>query len=168
MSTVTASSTRRRYTETNAAFHDYLFTLTGNEHLLHAYQALGVKGRMEEVLRPATWCHPRCAQDHLDIVDAFERGDRAAARRLVVEHADRSKTTMRRAMDGPAAERPRFTTPGRFDGKVVVVTGAAQGIGERVARRISAEGGRLVLADRSELVTELAEELHRPGRRPSP
>lgn len=152
------------YTETNAAFHDYLFTLTGNEHLLKAYQALGVKGRMEEVLRTATWCDPRCAQDHLDIVEAVERGDRAAARVLVSEHADRSKTTMRRAMnESRPSERPRFTTPGRFAGKVVVVTGAAQGIGEAVARRISAEGGQLVLADRSEIVRELAEELAGAG-----
>ncbi|KQV69531.1 oxidoreductase [Nocardioides sp. Root122] len=153
------------YTDTNAAFHDYLFTLTGNEHLLRAYQALGVKGRMEEVLKQATWCHPLCVQDHLDIVDAIERGDRAAARQLVSAHADRSKTTMRRAMDASrTSERPRFTTPGRFAGKVVVVTGAAQGIGEAVARRISAEDGRLVLADRSELVHELAEELAATGR----
>lgn len=152
------------YTETNAAFHDYLFTLTRNEHLLRAYQALGVKGRMEEVLRSATWCDPRCAQDHLDIVDAVERGDRAAARVLVSEHAARSKITMRRAMDESRhAERPRFTTPGRFAGKVVVVTGAAQGIGEAVARRISAEGGQLVLADRSDIVHELAEELGATG-----
>lgn len=148
------------YTETNAAFHDYLFTLTGNEHLLRAYQALGVKGRMEEALRTATWCHPLCAQDHLDIVDAVERGDRAEARRLVAEHADRSKTTMRRAMDDNQRSRePRFTTPGRFADKVVVVTGAAQGIGETVARRVSAEGGQLVLADRSDLVHGLAGEL---------
>src|SRR5262249_36518491 len=56
-----------QFTETNAAFHDYLFTLTGNEHLLQAYKALGVKGRMSEVLRNATWCHPLCAQDHVDI-----------------------------------------------------------------------------------------------------
>lgn len=148
------------YTDTNAAFHDYLFSLTGNEHLLRAYQALGVKGRMEEVLRSATWCHPRCVQDHLDIVDAVERGDRAAARELVTAHADRSKTTMRRAMDAThTAERPRFTTPGRFAGRVVVVTGAAQGIGEAVARRISAEDGQLVLVDRSDLVHELADEL---------
>jgi benzoate/toluate 1,2-dioxygenase reductase subunit len=48
-------------------------------------------------------------------------------------------------------------------GKVVVVTGAAQGIGEQTARRISAEGGRLVLADRSELVKELADELAAGG-----
>ncbi|MEX0427987.1 benzoate 1,2-dioxygenase electron transfer component BenC [Nocardioides sp. DS6] len=152
------------YTETNAAFHDYLFAQTRNDHLLQAYQALGVKGRMEEVLRHATWCHPLCAQDHLDIVTAFEAGDREAARALIVAHAERSKETMRRAMsDTMAAKRPRFVTPGRFDQLVVVVTGAAQGIGAQVARRISAEGGLLVLADRSELVTELADELTAHG-----
>ncbi|MFC9249866.1 benzoate 1,2-dioxygenase electron transfer component BenC [Amycolatopsis thailandensis] len=150
------------YTEANAAFHDYLFTLTGNEHLLRAYQALGVKGHMETTLRNATWCHPRCTQDHLDIVTAFEAGDRATARRLVSEHADRSKVTTRRAMaDADTAKRPRFVTPGRFDDKVVIVTGAAQGIGERTARRIAAEGGSVVLADRSDLITGLAQEL--PG-----
>jgi benzoate/toluate 1,2-dioxygenase reductase subunit len=124
------------YTETNAAFHDYLFTLTGNQHLLQAYSALGVKGRMTEVLRNATWCHPLCAQDHVDIVDAFERGDRDAARALIAAHGDRSKQTMRRAMaDELAKRRPRFVTPGRFAGKVVLITGAGQGIGEHTARR---------------------------------
>lgn len=153
-----------QYTETNAAFHDYLFTLTGNDHLLQAYQALGVKGRMSDVLRNATWCHPLCAQDHVDIVAAFEAGDRGAARSLIAAHAERSKQTMRRAMaDAAAARRPRFVTPGRFADKVVLVTGAAQGIGEQTARRISAEGGRLVLADRSELVKELADELAAAG-----
>ncbi|RJG08835.1 1,6-dihydroxycyclohexa-2,4-diene-1-carboxylate dehydrogenase [Pseudomonas cavernicola] len=48
----------------------------------------------------------------------------------------------------------------RFHNKVAVVTGAAQGIGRRVAERMAAEGGRLVLVDRSELVHELAEELN--------
>ena len=93
------------YTETNAAFHDYLLNMTRNEHLLQAYNNLGVKGRMHEVLRHATWCDPRVAQDHLDIVSAFEAGDRDAARRLISEHADRSKQTMRRAMD--REPRPR-------------------------------------------------------------
>src|SRR3712207_178406 len=152
------------YTETNAAFHDYLFSLTGNEHLLRAYQALGVKGHMEESLRSATWCHPRCAQDHLDIVEAFRDGDRERARVLITEHAERSKETTRRAMhDLATGRRPRFVTPGRFAGRVVVVTGAGQGIGERTARRISAEGGIMVLADRAELVRDLAEELGQPG-----
>lgn len=153
-----------RYTETNAAFHDYLFTLTGNDHLLKAYQALGVQGRMREVLSNATWCHPLCARDHIDIVAAFEAGDRDTARQLIVAHAGRSKQTMRRAMaDSAAADAPRFVTPGRFAGKVVVVTGAAQGIGAHTARRISAEGGSVVLSDRAEVVKELADELAAHG-----
>jgi dihydroxycyclohexadiene carboxylate dehydrogenase len=50
----------------------------------------------------------------------------------------------------------QFITPGRFDGKIAVVTGAAQGIGQKVAQRISAEGGAVVLVDRAELVHEAA------------
>lgn len=46
-------------------------------------------------------------------------------------------------------------TQARFQDKVVVVTGAAQGIGRRVAERLLDEGARLVLADRSPLLQEL-------------
>ncbi|MGO4956026.1 benzoate 1,2-dioxygenase electron transfer component BenC [Luteococcus sp. Sow4_B9] len=148
------------FTETNAEFHDFLFGVTGNDHLLQAYHALGVKAHMAETLRNATWCDPECTRDHMRIVDAYEAGDRDAARELIVKHAERSKATMRRAMsESRERTRPRFVTPGRFADKVVLVTGSAQGIGAQVARRISAEGGSLVLADRSELVRELAEEL---------
>jgi dihydroxycyclohexadiene carboxylate dehydrogenase len=45
----------------------------------------------------------------------------------------------------------------RFQEKVAVVTGAAQGIGRRVAERLLAEGAQVVAVDRSELVFELAE-----------
>lgn len=51
----------------------------------------------------------------------------------------------------------------RFTNKVVVVTGAAQGIGAAVARKIAAEGGSVVLADRSELVMEVCAELTAGG-----
>ncbi|MGV8804152.1 MAG: 1,6-dihydroxycyclohexa-2,4-diene-1-carboxylate dehydrogenase [Polaromonas sp.] len=47
----------------------------------------------------------------------------------------------------------------RFHNKVAVVTGAAQGIGRSVALRMAAEGARLVLVDRSDLVLELRDEL---------
>lgn len=43
----------------------------------------------------------------------------------------------------------------RFENKVAVITGAAQGIGLRVAERMAEEGGRLVLVDRAEIVHEL-------------
>jgi dihydroxycyclohexadiene carboxylate dehydrogenase len=50
----------------------------------------------------------------------------------------------------------QFITPGRFAGKVAVVTGAAQGIGQKVAERIGAEGGSVVLVDRADIVQEVA------------
>lgn len=53
--------------------------------------------------------------------------------------------------------------PGRFDGKVVVVTGAAQGIGYTVASGAAKEGGQVALVDRSELVHEVHEELSAGG-----
>lgn len=46
----------------------------------------------------------------------------------------------------------------RFNEKVVLVTGAAQGIGRRVAERLLEEGALLVAVDRSELVHELQHE----------
>ncbi len=46
----------------------------------------------------------------------------------------------------------------RFAGKVVVVTGAAQGIGLGVALRAAVEGGKVVFVDRADFVAEVAAE----------
>ncbi len=53
----------------------------------------------------------------------------------------------------------------RFEGKVVVVTGAAQGIGRGVAQAIAEEGGTVLAVDRSALVDEVAAEIaaHSPA-----
>ncbi len=48
---------------------------------------------------------------------------------------------------------------GRFRDKVLVVTGAAQGIGLAVAARAVAEGGRVLFVDRAEIVHEAAADL---------
>jgi dihydroxycyclohexadiene carboxylate dehydrogenase len=53
----------------------------------------------------------------------------------------------------------------RFKDKVVIVTGAAQGIGRGVALAAAEEGGILVLADRSTLVHEVAGEIIVAGGR---
>ena len=48
--------------------------------------------------------------------------------------------------------------PERFKDQVMIVTGAAQGIGRGVALAAAREGAQLVLADRSALVNEVAHE----------
>ena len=47
---------------------------------------------------------------------------------------------------------------GRFDTKVIVVTGAAQGIGRAVALRAVAEGAKVLLVDRADFVGDVAAE----------
>lgn len=54
----------------------------------------------------------------------------------------------------------------RFENKVMIVTGAAQGIGRGVALRAAEEGALLVLADRSALVHEVAVEAGRDNAAP--
>ena len=49
--------------------------------------------------------------------------------------------------------------PNRFSGKVALVTGAAQGIGKTVALQLLAEGGSVVLVDRSPIVNEIVSQL---------
>jgi len=53
--------------------------------------------------------------------------------------------------------------PERFKDQVMVVTGAAQGIGRGVALAAAREGAQLVLADRSPLVLEVAHEASEAG-----
>ncbi|MGO4814837.1 1,6-dihydroxycyclohexa-2,4-diene-1-carboxylate dehydrogenase [Cupriavidus sp. 2MCAB6] len=58
-----------------------------------------------------------------------------------------------------------MNTNARFSGKTAIVTGAAQGIGRGVALAAAAEGGSLVLVDRSPLVHEVAAEIAANGGR---
>jgi dihydroxycyclohexadiene carboxylate dehydrogenase len=46
----------------------------------------------------------------------------------------------------------------RFEGKVMVVTGAAQGIGRGVALRAAAEGAKVLFVDRASFISEVAAE----------
>ena len=52
---------------------------------------------------------------------------------------------------------------GRFQGKVMVITGAAQGIGRTVALGAAREGASVVLVDRAEIVHEVRAELEGIG-----
>ncbi|MFT5203274.1 MAG: NAD(P)-dependent dehydrogenase (short-subunit alcohol dehydrogenase family) [Candidatus Aldehydirespiratoraceae bacterium] len=54
-------------------------------------------------------------------------------------------------------------TPGRFAGKVAVVTGAASGIGRSTAIRLGAEGATVIAADINEAVAEVVSEINDAG-----
>lgn len=58
--------------------------------------------------------------------------------------------------------------PGRFQGKSMVITGAAQGIGREVALTAAREGGRLLLVDRSPLVEQVVKEIVDEGGKAAP
>ena len=64
---------------------------------------------------------------------------------------------------GSAADQQGIFTPQRFKDQVVIVTGAAQGIGFAVAQRIAREDGTVVMVDRAELVHDKAKELAGTG-----
>lgn len=51
----------------------------------------------------------------------------------------------------------------RFVGKVVIVTGAAQGIGRGVAMAIASEGGTVLAVDRADFVHEVVTEITDAG-----
>jgi meso-butanediol dehydrogenase/(S,S)-butanediol dehydrogenase/diacetyl reductase len=51
----------------------------------------------------------------------------------------------------------------RFEGKVVLITGASRGIGKGLAKRFATEGANLVLASNEPLVHEVGEELKNLG-----
>ena len=86
------------FTAANAQFHEYLFRCTGNDSLLQAYRMLEVTQVMNSVLPDARWVSEDIVPEHLEIVTAFEEGDRDAARYLIRRHTQHAKATMRTAM----------------------------------------------------------------------
>src|SRR6478609_386945 len=57
----------------------------------------------------------------------------------------------------PTSQRWPMNTH-RFEGKVMIVTGAAQGIGQGVALRAASEGAKVLFVDRADFVAEVAAE----------
>ncbi|MGO2051911.1 benzoate 1,2-dioxygenase electron transfer component BenC [Glutamicibacter sp. 287] len=82
------------FTVTNDAFHEFLFTCVGNEHLLQAYTRLEVPALMAKVLRQEHWIDGAVDADHFAIVAAFEQQDIAAARAAIISHNEHAKATM--------------------------------------------------------------------------
>jgi benzoate/toluate 1,2-dioxygenase reductase subunit len=82
------------FRETNAAFHAYLVELTGNQTLADAHKRLSVLDYMAQALSPTVDVIGDIGKDHLDLVAAYESGDLAAARDIIVAHSEHAKATM--------------------------------------------------------------------------
>lgn len=91
------------YVRTNEEFHEYLFTISDNPMLLESYRRLNVHAQMAATFEKGTEIFARVAQDHVDVVDAFERGDKERAREIIMAHARDAKQTMATAIDAKVA-----------------------------------------------------------------
>ncbi|MDI3330996.1 MAG: benzoate 1,2-dioxygenase electron transfer component BenC [Micrococcus sp.] len=91
------------YVRTNEEFHEYLFTISGNPALLESYRRLDIHAQMAATFEQGTEIFSRVAQDHLDVVTAFEQGDRERARAIIMDHARDAKGTMSTAIDAKEA-----------------------------------------------------------------
>jgi benzoate/toluate 1,2-dioxygenase reductase subunit len=89
------------FRETNAAFHLFPIEATGNATLVQTYKQLLVQEYMGQVLTTSVELVGDITQDHVNMVDAFERGDLDALRSLIVEHTDHAKATMRVGIEKP-------------------------------------------------------------------
>jgi benzoate/toluate 1,2-dioxygenase reductase subunit len=90
------------YVRTNEEFHEYPFMISDNPMLLESYRRLDVHAQMAATFVEGTEIFERVAQDHLDVVDAFERGDKERAREVIMAHAREAKGTMAEAINATA------------------------------------------------------------------
>ena len=88
---------------TNAEFHGFLVQVAGNDTICDLYQGLAVQDYMSRTLTDGLAVPQQIIQDHLDLVGAFEKNDVAAAREIIVAHAERSKATMRGGIERAGA-----------------------------------------------------------------
>jgi flavin reductase (DIM6/NTAB) family NADH-FMN oxidoreductase RutF/DNA-binding GntR family transcriptional regulator len=86
------------YIAANHAFHRFLVDATGVRSLVEAYEQLSVPDLMARALLDDMDADPHLGSDHTELVDAVERKDLAAVRRVMVAHNDHAKTTQRAGM----------------------------------------------------------------------
>jgi flavin reductase (DIM6/NTAB) family NADH-FMN oxidoreductase RutF/DNA-binding GntR family transcriptional regulator len=88
------------WVKANVDFHAFLPAVTGNASLQQAYERLSIADFMLRAVTTETLVSPRVAQDHLDLVDAFEMADLARARAIIIDHNARAKKNMRARLAG--------------------------------------------------------------------
>jgi flavin reductase (DIM6/NTAB) family NADH-FMN oxidoreductase RutF/DNA-binding GntR family transcriptional regulator len=83
------------YIEANQAFHRFIVDATGVKALADAYEQLSVPELMAQALLDDMDAAPHLVTDHDELVDALERRDMTAVRRVMVSHNEHAKQTQR-------------------------------------------------------------------------
>jgi benzoate/toluate 1,2-dioxygenase reductase subunit len=86
------------YIAANHAFHRFLVDATRVRSLVEAYEQLSVPDLMARALLDDMDADPHLGSDHTELVDALERKDLAAVRRVMVSHNEHAKATQRAGM----------------------------------------------------------------------
>lgn len=87
------------FVKSNDAFHEYLFELSDDPTFFDAYRRLNVNAQMAEALNDDSWLAPEITQEHFELVDAFEKEDLSAVRRIILSHNEFARQTMRSAIE---------------------------------------------------------------------
>jgi flavin reductase (DIM6/NTAB) family NADH-FMN oxidoreductase RutF len=82
----------------NAAFHEWHVGLARSAPLSEAYRRLDLAGLILRTYTRTTDADPELADDHRRLVEAYEHHDIDAARRAVLEHAERTTKSQRAAI----------------------------------------------------------------------
>ena len=77
--------------ETNQAFHDFQIGLAGNELMRESYRRLSVNALMARVIGGDSNQVTDLATEHVELVEAFEAGDRRRAARAIKIHVETGK-----------------------------------------------------------------------------
>jgi flavin reductase (DIM6/NTAB) family NADH-FMN oxidoreductase RutF/DNA-binding FadR family transcriptional regulator len=92
------------YIAANEAFHSYMVKTTGVAALVEAYERLSLSELMARALTPDVAATPHLVQDHLELVEAYERADLDAVKRVITAHNERAKATQRAGIQRAGGE----------------------------------------------------------------
>jgi flavin reductase (DIM6/NTAB) family NADH-FMN oxidoreductase RutF/DNA-binding GntR family transcriptional regulator len=87
------------YVQANTRFHTYLIEATGIAALVDAYQQLSIQDLMTRALSAQVGASPELVEDHRRLVDAYERGDLDAVKRIITAHNERAKASQRAGIE---------------------------------------------------------------------
>jgi 4-nitrophenol 2-monooxygenase / 4-nitrocatechol 4-monooxygenase, reductase component len=86
------------YIGANHHFHRFLIEATGIRALADAYEQLSLPDVMARALPQEMDADPHLVDDHFELIDALERHDLAAVRRVMTSHNEHAKATQRAGM----------------------------------------------------------------------